>query len=108
MFPECVPCDCEIVKKPENLAAKTVLGMVEDICWKIKDHVPADKQEEVILKFFQALWSCKNLEDLAAKAVKMITPSNMKKEAEDIEDDGKSDAEREDEDVKFTLDLYAF
>lgn len=99
---------CEMMRKPENLAAKTVLSMVEDICWKIKDHVPADKQEEVILKFFQALWSCKNLEDLAAKAVKMITPSNMKKEAEDIEDDDKSDAEKEDGDVEFTLDLYAF
>jgi hypothetical protein len=55
MYPECVPCDCEIVKKPENLAAKTVLSMVEDICRRIKDKVPADKQEEVILKFFKTL-----------------------------------------------------
>lgn len=102
MYPEM--CGCEMVKKPENLAAKTVLDMVENLCWKIKEKVPADKQEEVILKFFKVLGNCTSLEDLAAKAVKMVTPEEMKKESEDLEDEDKSDAEVEDE--EFTLDLY--
>lgn len=103
MYPEM--CGCEMVKKPENLAAKTVLDMVQNLCWKIQDKVPADKQEEVILKFFKVLGSCTSLEDLAAKAVKMVTPEEMKKEKED------SDKESDDVEVdeeEFTLDIYAF
>lgn len=106
MLNECIPYDCEIVKKPENLAAKTVLSMVEDLCRKIKDKVPADKQEEVILKLFKALWSANSLEDLAAKAVKIVSPKNMEKEVTDsIEDE---DSDKEDVEEEFTLDLYAF
>ena len=81
--------------------------MVEDICWRIKDKVPADKQEEVILKFFKTLWSAKSLEDLAQKAIKIVSPKNMKEEVEDSiedEDADKSDVEVDEED--FTLDLY--
>ena len=101
MYPEM--CGCEMVKKPENLAAKTVLDMVENLCWRIKDKVPADKQEEVILKFFKVLGNCTSLEDLAAKAVKMVTPEEMRKEKEKEED---SDEEPEVDEEDFTLDIY--
>lgn len=93
-------CPVMMEKKPVNAAATVVLNMVNDICWKIKDKVPADKQEEVILAFFKALWSAKNLEDLAAKAVKMISPKSMEEAKE-------KDSEDVDEE-EFTLDIYAF
>ena len=92
---ECSPVMME--KKPVNAAATVVLNMVEDICWKIKDKVPAEKQEEVILAFFKALGSAKNLEDLAAKAVKMISPKSMEEVEEKEVKDGEED---------FVLDLY--
>ena len=102
---ESVPCT--MVKKPENPAAKVVLSMVNDICWKIWDKVPADMQEEVILKFFKALGSATNLEDLAAKAVKIVSPQNMKKEVEDnVEDDDADKEDNKDDEEDFVLDLY--
>jgi hypothetical protein len=64
-------------------------------------------QEEVILKFFKALGSATNLEDLASKAVKIISPQNMKKEVEDnVEDDDADKEDNKDDEEDFVLDLY--
>lgn len=77
---------------PERSQAVCILSdMVSDIMRKIKDADWVEKQQKMMLQFFQFLGKVKSLEDAAQKLLAVAMKEDSKKSKEDSEEDSEED-----------------